>query len=464
MHENQSCCELFDVAGISVLFLSKVSYTATKQAMADCSESILQEEIAVLQSIYMDEIIINGPEESPDEIVVMLHPYTADEDDKKYVYMQLSIKLNKKYPHVKPLLGIRNPRGISDAQLDSFLVNLNALATQKIGEAVLFDLIEYAKECLTDNNRPECDCAICLDDFKTDEDFVRTECYHYFHLLCMAQYVRKYLETLALHDSDPESKGKRADSLNMIPCPICRSMLKRELLSIDDVSENIPEVEKVDFKPSKKFLHWREKMKRVYAKQQKRGGIIDIEAERNKFLIQTKKDAVEPRRKDDQTEPDLVADSDKIEMKVTKDLPRKSSGFARQTNKKYTQVRRERKENYSRTKEIVPSGRREYDRPRQKHDLDTNTSRSTRHKTESVTDAKSDESVSGNPRIVSGDKKAFAIAPTKDDSRRPYRQRIEHASKVNDSQNVKEQRTDVLLAGDLIENKALRPPPGFKPR
>ena len=51
-----------------------------------------------------------------------------------------------------------------------------------------------AKDCLTEGNVPHCECAICLDNFLEGDNFVKTDCYHYFHSPCLARYARSYVK------------------------------------------------------------------------------------------------------------------------------------------------------------------------------------------------------------------------------------------------------------------------------
>ena len=49
---------------------------------------------------------------------------------------------------------------------------------------------QVAKESLTNNNTPSCQCVICLHGFTEGDVFTKTPCYHYFHSLCLARYLK----------------------------------------------------------------------------------------------------------------------------------------------------------------------------------------------------------------------------------------------------------------------------------
>lgn len=61
---------------------------------------------------------------------------------------------------------------------------------------------QVAKEHLTEENIPCCQCTICLYGFADGDVFTKTQCYHYFHSHCLARYVRHALEQIALEEAD----------------------------------------------------------------------------------------------------------------------------------------------------------------------------------------------------------------------------------------------------------------------
>ncbi|KAB5553558.1 hypothetical protein PHYPO_G00040010 [Pangasianodon hypophthalmus] len=58
--------------------------------------------------------------------------------------------------------------------------------------SVLYQLIEKAKEILTESNIPHGHCVICLYGFQEGEVFTKTSCYHYFHSHCLGRYVSTF--------------------------------------------------------------------------------------------------------------------------------------------------------------------------------------------------------------------------------------------------------------------------------
>ncbi|OWF56799.1 E3 ubiquitin-protein ligase RNF25 [Mizuhopecten yessoensis] len=94
------------------------------------------------------------------------------------------------------MTSIRISQGVEDEVLESLHKAINELAEERRGGHMLYDIIELAKESLTEGNVPHCPCTICLDHFSKGEEFTRTGCYHYFHRHCLYRYVTHTLESL----------------------------------------------------------------------------------------------------------------------------------------------------------------------------------------------------------------------------------------------------------------------------
>jgi len=72
-------------------------------------------------------------------------------------------------------------------------------------------------------------------------------------------------------------------------CPVCRERLPEEAVSdIDmcDLRDGIDsDKEHVKYVPSAEVIELQRKMSELYQQQLQKGGIIDLEAERNKYLV-----------------------------------------------------------------------------------------------------------------------------------------------------------------------------------
>ena len=60
-----------------------------------------------------------------------------------------------------------------------------------------------AKDCLTEGNIPHCECAICLENFGEGDNFIKTDCYHYFHHACLVRYATAFLSSQQKEGEDP---------------------------------------------------------------------------------------------------------------------------------------------------------------------------------------------------------------------------------------------------------------------
>uniref|UniRef100_A0A8C9IZ88 E3 ubiquitin-protein ligase RNF25 n=1 Tax=Piliocolobus tephrosceles TaxID=591936 RepID=A0A8C9IZ88_9PRIM len=230
---------------------------ASASAAAGEEDWVLPSEVEVLESIYLDELqVIKGNgRTSPWEIYITLHPATAEDQDSQYVCFTLVLQVPAEYPHEVPQISIRNPRGLSDEQIHTILQALGHVAKAGLGAAMLYELIEKGKEILTDNNIPHGQCVICLYGFQEKEAFTKTPCYHYFHCHCLARYIQHMEQELKAQGQEQEQERQHAAT-------------KQEL-----------------YQPSAESLRQQEERKRLYQRQQERGGIIDLEAERNRYFI-----------------------------------------------------------------------------------------------------------------------------------------------------------------------------------
>nr|XP_045003051.1 E3 ubiquitin-protein ligase RNF25 isoform X3 [Jaculus jaculus] len=228
---------------------------ASASAAGGEEDWVLPSEVEVLESIYLDELQVmkgNG-RSSPWQIFITLHPATADDQDSQYVCFTLVLQVPVQYPHEVPQISIRNPRGLSDEQIHKISQALVHVAKEGLGTAMLYELIEKGKEILTDNNIPHGQCVICLYGFQEKEAFTKTPCYHYFHCHCLARYIQHMEQELKTQGQEQEQQ---------------HAATKQEL-----------------YQPSVESLRHQEELKRLYQRQQERGGIIDLEAERNRYFI-----------------------------------------------------------------------------------------------------------------------------------------------------------------------------------
>uniref|UniRef100_A0A8W8KJC1 E3 ubiquitin-protein ligase RNF25 n=1 Tax=Magallana gigas TaxID=29159 RepID=A0A8W8KJC1_MAGGI len=254
-------------------------------------ESGIDEELEVLKSIYIEELNISLSERSQPEVISLrLHPSTGDEEEKKYVCITLELELSQQYPHEIPTINIKNPRGIGEEEVNRLQESLVTLATELQGGPMLYDLIELAKEKLTEGNIPHCPCTICYEHFHEGEEFTKTHCYHYFHCHCLAHYVRHVLASIQQENQSRPTHQQDDGGQTKVPCPVCREEME---CNVDlYTGETTPQDQSLNFYPTAELRTWQREMSRLLRRQRERGGVIDVQEERNKFLI-TQDDVVE---------------------------------------------------------------------------------------------------------------------------------------------------------------------------
>ncbi|XP_034289613.1 E3 ubiquitin-protein ligase RNF25 [Pantherophis guttatus] len=245
----------------------------------------LPSEVEVLESIYLDELhVFKGNRSIPWEISITLHPATAEDQDSQYVCFTLVLSVPLQYPNEIPKIAIQNPRGLSDEQIQKISQTLQGIAESQLGTPVLYELIEKGKEILTDNNIPHGQCVICLYGFQENEAFTKTTCYHYFHSRCLASYI-EYMEK-----EINAQKKERMQHLTTVSredievqCPVCREPLAYDLATLQ--AAPLPQQLMEIYQPDQQTLQHREQLRQHFQRQQEKGGIIDVELERNRYFV-----------------------------------------------------------------------------------------------------------------------------------------------------------------------------------
>ncbi|XP_009866622.1 PREDICTED: E3 ubiquitin-protein ligase RNF25, partial [Apaloderma vittatum] len=212
------------------------------------------------------------------------HPATAQDQDSQYVRFTLVLSVPPQYPNKAPEILIRNPRGLSDEQIQKISQTLGSVAEARLGTEVLYELIEKGKEILTDNNIPHGQCVICLYGFQEREAFTKTRCYHYFHSHCLARYAQHMEEEILMQQEEREQHLAPTPKQELgVQCPVCRETLVYDLSALKAAPP--PQHPLEPYRPDAKTLQHQEELRLIFKRQQEKGGIIDPEAERNRYFI-----------------------------------------------------------------------------------------------------------------------------------------------------------------------------------
>ncbi|XP_029363518.1 E3 ubiquitin-protein ligase RNF25-like isoform X1 [Echeneis naucrates] len=244
-------------------------------------------EIEVLQSIYLDELQVDRRPDGGWEVSLVLYPSTAEDSVSQFVRLTLTLTLDQQYPSSSPVISIHNPRGLSDDKLSSVQKCLQVEAQSCLGSPVLYQLIEKAKEILTESNIPHGNCVICLYGFKERETFTKTSCYHYFHSHCLGRYVSHSEKELRQREKELEEDKTRdrADCPELtVVCPVCREPLAYDVDQLlSSPAPQLPELDEaaIDSDFQQKWVE----LQKLLERQRSKGGIIDPDEESNRFLI-----------------------------------------------------------------------------------------------------------------------------------------------------------------------------------
>ncbi|XP_053551128.1 E3 ubiquitin-protein ligase RNF25 [Bombina bombina] len=229
----------------------------------DTEESLLQE-LQVVESIYLDELVVSHGERLV--LSITLHPATGHDANSQYVRLTLQLLIPPQYPAVAPDISVSNPRGLCDEQIDTICSTLRTLAEQGLGTPMLYELIETGKELLTASNIPKGHCVICLYDFQEGDSLTKTQCFHHFHSYCLGRYVA-------------HSKEQNL----IVFCPVCRETLTCDFSKLQAASPPLHSMEL--YIPDGRRLQDEEILRQIYERQLANGGIIDLEAEKNRYFI-----------------------------------------------------------------------------------------------------------------------------------------------------------------------------------
>ncbi|XP_062515364.1 E3 ubiquitin-protein ligase RNF25-like [Corticium candelabrum] len=236
------------------------------------TECSLSEEIELLTAIYVDEL--NQSDGHSDDVLTCLEldlrPSTAQDVATQHVCLTLSVCVPKAYPKDIPTFYIKKPRGLSEAHIDSLLSELHERAAERTGSPMLFELIDLVKDHLTDNNRPFGSCPLCLYNFKDDDLFYRTDCYHYFHTKCITDYISFVDDELEVEPN--------------VTCPVCRLSIDVDPSALSIHSDECEESTELCYVPDASMRAWQGRMATLYRKQMEHGGIIGMDTKKRAVL------------------------------------------------------------------------------------------------------------------------------------------------------------------------------------
>nr|CAB3265652.1 E3 ubiquitin-protein ligase RNF25-like [Phallusia mammillata] len=254
--------------------------------MSDKNEiESIDDEVMVLESIYEELEVTRNDRNQISNVGITLLPATANNAKVQHVKLQLRFDISEKYPITPLNVVFVSSRGMSDDHLQKLKDLLDKHIQQSQNENILFPLIEIAKDSLTSNNIPSSPCPICLFSFRAFDVFEKLECFHHMHSFCMFQYVTNYLGQQKQEALEAKKHNKHANiqnTGNQIPCPVCRILTTFDLDSLENSQEPVHNETSLNWNGIRRLM---KSMNNTYERQKQCGGLIDLEAEKNKHLL-----------------------------------------------------------------------------------------------------------------------------------------------------------------------------------
>jgi hypothetical protein len=258
------------------------------------SSNEMEEETEILASIYPDDIVqcnlgIDGP-----IFEITIRPTDTDNfaehQQKQPIRLNLITLFTKNYPLEIPEFKFKSVRGIADVDLVRFLAEVKAIATRNLGTPVLFEIIQYVRDELSDYGPPKtANCVICLSEFdESEKKITNLECFHYFHTECLCKHV-EYVKNFNERERNEALKNKLVWNERPVGCPVCRvNLLALELDQLTQFKKEHGELfankvasigsssSRGSYKCSDKMKKLQIEMHCLFERQKRAGGIIDL--------------------------------------------------------------------------------------------------------------------------------------------------------------------------------------------
>ena len=250
----------------------------------------MEEELAVLESIYPDELKIDASaEEKTTRVTITIHS-NGDENDldreARLLRLTFSAVLPANYPEdASPTFTLSQTRGLTDAQLNELASELSSTIEANRGSSVLHGCIELIREKLSEFELPHEACAICMNLITDRADVIRTNCDHFYHRTCLASYVRTKKVELEEKYREMKVNGFRIerDFRQDIEDPVCRQIIASTV--IERLPTDVPLEHRQDQEENRHLIEhlsprmrqWQERTQALFQQQKEKGGIIDLD-------------------------------------------------------------------------------------------------------------------------------------------------------------------------------------------
>ncbi|VDN06485.1 unnamed protein product [Thelazia callipaeda] len=247
------------------------------------------EEIEILQSIYGTDLVVGrNTGQNWSDIVLSMKIVPILSKSKCVTSVRTVIELSEQYPKVPPKVYLREPRGFDENNLNILERKVEQHIEKNSEMHILYDIFQMVKDFLLDEQNVPCSfCPICLNKFKDGTTIICTpQCSHYIHSHCFARYVDHWRGQVAAELNQwPLDMRSKVDQV--LKCPVCREPIdQNELSEIKKVPINLNNDDDDEFNFN--WEEWKKKLKELQVlldHQKAKGGLIDPEEERKRFLI-----------------------------------------------------------------------------------------------------------------------------------------------------------------------------------
>ena len=166
----------------------------------------MDEELSVLKSIYLDDLIINYDKQTTITITIYSDGDVNDLDrDKRLLRVTLIAELPSTYPDIdSPKIILCRSRGLTDEQLNELNSEISTTLELNLGSCVLYECIELIRSKLSLYELPTEACAICLTLITDRNDIIKTNCHHFYHKDCLGSYIK--IKKIELEEKYQEAK------------------------------------------------------------------------------------------------------------------------------------------------------------------------------------------------------------------------------------------------------------------
>ncbi|KAH8870138.1 E3 ubiquitin-protein ligase RNF25 [Schistosoma japonicum] len=201
----------------------------------------VQEELDLLREIFPDEFKVNFNLNQYVVTFVVTPGIGFNNPPSKLIKFNLIMMFTLKYPTESPTISIECVHGLKEKDISNLLSYLKELISERKGDPVLFDLVDFCREFIS-SNIPTVECAICLNYFRNEADVYCTTNFHYFHNYCIGEYVNRKRIEYEREVSELNTKCPYTESPPLeLLCPLCHAeslSFSEDLINVTRSKEN----------------------------------------------------------------------------------------------------------------------------------------------------------------------------------------------------------------------------------